>query len=345
MEALNMNSRILFIQTAFLGDAILTLPAIQKLKEQYPDCILDVLCITTTAEVFQASKSIDNVIILDKRGEHKSLVATYKFVKRLKQNNYSKIYSSHRSFRTSLIVVLLEVRESFGFDNSVLFHAYKNLVHYEISKHEVQRNLDLIGYTYNDENWRIKPEVLVSEEIRNKIKSFLAVKKIENNFIAIAPGSVWNTKKYPLSYYEIIIENLIKHNHNVVLIGGKNDFDECENLGLKFGDKVINSAGMFSVVESIEIIKNAKLIITNDSAPTHMAMCADIKTITLYCSTIPEFGFYPYNKASVSISYNDLKCKPCGIHGYEICPIKSFDCGLKNLPQDVINKVEEILSD
>ncbi len=81
MEALNMNSRILFIQTAFLGDAILTLPAIQKLKEQYPDCILDVLCIPTTAEVFQASKSIDNVIILDKRGEHKSLVATYKFVK------------------------------------------------------------------------------------------------------------------------------------------------------------------------------------------------------------------------------------------------------------------------
>ena len=50
--------------------------------------------------------------------------------------------------------------------------------------------------------------------------------------------------------------------------------------------------------------------------------------LTIYCSTVPEFGFYPYNKKSSYISFNDLNCKPCGIHGYEKCPIKSFDCGI-----------------
>lgn len=345
METLIMSKRILFIQTAFLGDAILTLPALQKLKEKNPDAVIDVLCNPTTAELFQASKSVDNVIVLDKKGAHKSIYHTYKFVKQLKQNSYTNVYSSHRSFRTAFIVFLLEVRETFGFDNSILFHLYKNLIHYELSKHEVQRNFDLIGFNYDDESWKILPEISIKPDTKEKIKSFLFDKKIESGFIAIAPGSVWETKKYPADYYLTIIENLLTKNDKVVLIGGEKDAKECESLSLKFDGRVINSAGKFSIIESIELIRHAKLLITNDSAPTHMAMCADVKTITIFCSTIPEFGFYPYNKKSIAISFNDLNCKPCGIHGYESCPIKSFDCGIKLLPQDVIKKIEEFLSD
>lgn len=345
METLKMSERILFIQTAFLGDSILTLPALQKLKEKYPESVVDVLCIPTTQAVFQSSKSVDNVIVIDKKGEHKSLLKTYRFIKKLKQNNYTKVYSSHRSFRTAFIVLLLEVRESYGFDNAALFHTYKTLIHYELSKHEVQRNLDLIGYEYGSESWKIIPVINVNNETKEKVKSFLFEKKIDNGFIAIAPGSVWQTKKYPHKYFEEIIAEFINKNYKVVIIGGEKDFSECEMLKNKFDDKVINAAGKFSVTESIELIKNAWLMITNDSAPTHMAMCADVKTITVYCSTVPEFGFYPYNNKSVSLSYNDLKCKPCGIHGYENCPIKTFDCGMKMFPLNVINKVEEILSD
>lgn len=345
VEALIMNERILFIQTAFLGDAILTLPALQKLKEKNPDSTIDVLCIPTTAGVFQASKSVDNVVVFDKKGDHKSIFKTYKFVKKLKQNSYTKVYSSHRSFRTALIVLLLEVRETYGFDNAALFHSYKNLIHYELSKHEVQRNFDLVGFEYDDESWRISPEISIKKDTKEKIKLFLSEKKIESGFVTIAPGSVWKTKKYPKDYYETIIEILLKKNHKVILIGGEKDAEECESLCSKFDDRVINSAGMFSINESIELISKAKLMITNDSAPTHMAMCVDVKTVTIYCSTIPEFGFYPYNKKSISISFDDLKCKPCGIHGYESCPVKSFDCGMKILPQEVIKKAEEIISE
>lgn len=345
METLNSKEKILFIQTAFLGDAILTLPALQKLKEKFPDSLIDVLCIPETSEVFKASDCVDNVIILDKRNEHKSIFRAYKFAQKLKLNRYTKIYSSHRSFRTAFIVLLLEVRESYGFDNSALFHVYKNLIHYELSKHEVQRNLDLIGFAYNQDNWRIMPGIKISTDTKEKIDSFLIQNKIDNGFIVIAPGSVWNTKKYPLNYFEQIIEELLNKNYKIVLIGGKSDFEECELIAKKFNGKVINTSGIFSVVESIQLIKNSTLMLTNDSAPTHMAMCADIKTITIYCSTVPEFGFYPYNKKSVSISYSELKCKPCGIHGYEVCPIKSFECGYKVLPQEVIKKTEEIISE
>jgi len=338
-------NRILFIQTAFPGDAILTLPALKKLKEYFPDCSLDVLCIPATKEIFEASPFIDRTIVIDKKGIHKSLIRTYRFIKQLKLNNYTRVYSSHRSLRTSLIVLLLEVRETFGFDNSTLMHVYKNLIQYKSEKHEVQRNFDLVGFEYDEESWRIVPEMVSDEQSVEKINLFIKQNDLENGFIAIAPGSVWNTKQYPPEYFEVIIKHFVDSQINVVLIGGENDKIISDNIASRFSSNVFNTAGDFSIVESIELLKNAKLLLSNDSAPTHMGMCADIKVLTIYCSTIPEFGFYPYNKKSSSVSFKDLKCKPCGIHGHIVCPIKTFDCAMKLLPDQIIMKVEEMLSD
>jgi len=339
------DQRILFIQTAFPGDAILTLPVLKKLKEYFPDCSLDVLCIPSTKDIFEASPFIDHAIVIDKKGIHKSLINTYRFIQLLKQNNYTRVYSAHRSLRTSIIVLLLEVRETYGFDNSALMHVYKNLIIYNSEKHEVQRNFDLVGFEYDEQSWKIIPEVVCKEQSVNKVNLFIKHNDLVNGFIAIAPGSVWNTKKYPSDYYEVIIQHLIDQKNKVVLIGGENDKGLNNEVVSKFSGNVVNSAGDFSIIESIELLKHAKLLITNDSAPTHMGMCADIKVLTIYCSTISEFGFYPYNKKSSSVSFNDLKCKPCGIHGHRVCPIKTFDCALKLLPDQVIMKLEEMLSD
>ena len=340
-----ITERILFIQTAFLGDAILCLPAIQKLKVFNSLSQIDVLCIPETEEVFKSSPFVDEVIVIDKKGKHKSLFKTYSLVKKLKSYKYTKLYSSHRSFRTSMIVLFLEVRESYGFDISDLMHVYKNLIKYDLSKHEVQRNLDLIGFNYDQESWRILPEISTLTETINKINSFLSDNNLSDGFIAISPGSVWNTKKYPLEYFEEVIKYFTNKNITVVLIGGKKDFEVCSRLVAKFISKVYDASAKFTVAESIELLKHAKLLISNDSAPSHMAMCANIKTLTIYCSTVPDFGFYPYNTVSSYISFNDLKCKPCGIHGYQECPIKSFDCGIKLLPEKVIFKAEEMLSE
>jgi heptosyltransferase II len=337
--------KIIFIQTAFPGDAILTLPALNKLMDFFPDSKIDVLCIPTTKEIFEASPVVSSVIVIDKKGKHKSLISTYKFIKQLKQNNYTRIYSSHRSLRTALIVHLLEVKETFGFNNSILMHVYKSLIPYCSSKHEIQRNFDLIGFEYDEQSWRIIPEIISNERTVEKIKSFINKNDLTSGFIAIAPGSVWNTKKYPSEYFEVIMKHFVDRKINIVLIGGENDRAINDIVVSKFSGNVFNTAGDFSIVESIELLKTAKLLLSNDSAPTHMGMCADIKVLTIYCSTVPEFGFYPYNKKSTSISFNGLKCKPCGIHGHNMCPIKTFDCAMKLLPDQIILKAEEMLSD
>lgn len=346
MEALKMNAeKILFIQTAFIGDAILILPAIQKLKEKFSSSKIDVICIPESKEIFESSAYIDNVFVLDKKGNHKSLISTLKFVNELKKNNYSKLYSAHRSMRTAIMVLSLGVKESYGFNISSLMHVYKNLINYDSTKHEVQRNLELVGCNYIDENWKIKPEISVSISAKQKISEYLNQNKIKNDFIAIAPGSIWETKKYPQTYYEEIIKYLVEKKFQIVLIGGIIDKDLCSSLINENFFEVFDSSGLFSVVESIELLTHSKLLISNDSAPTHMGMCADIKVLTIYCSTVPQFGFYPYNSKSRFISYDDLNCKPCGIHGHNKCPINTFECAEKLKPNIIIKTLEEMLND
>lgn len=335
--------KFLIIQTAFIGDAILTLPMIQKLKEKFPDAFIDVVSIPSTKEIFSASAFVNDVIILDKKNKHKSFFSLFKFSKNIKEKDYDRIYSPHRSFRTALIIYFSGVKETFGFSSSSLKQVYKNLIEYRLDQHEVQRNLDLIGFKYKNDEWKILPDLQITSEEKKKIDIYILDNKL-NNFIAIAPGSIWNTKIYPKEYYKKIVNYFSKKSYPVVLIGSKSDEELCRVISAG-SDNAFIAAGKFSLIESIELLKRSKLLISNDSAPTHLAMCADIPTLTLYCSTVADFGFYPYNKTSKYLSYDDLSCKPCGIHGYEECPIKTFACGYNLKPETVIDKIEEMLND
>ena len=150
-------NKILVIQTAFIGDAILTLPMIQKLKEIFNNVELHVLCIPSTKEIFSASPYVDKVIVYDKRRKDKNFISQMKLISRIRSEKYSRIYSPHRSFRTSLIVRFSGIKLTFGFDSSSFKNAYHYLIKYDPAKHEIQRNLDLIGYSYDSESWKIKP--------------------------------------------------------------------------------------------------------------------------------------------------------------------------------------------
>jgi len=345
MEVLIRMERILIIQTAFIGDAILTLPMIQKLKDFFPGSQIDVLAIPSTAEIFSSSAYVNGIIIFDKKNKDKSPLATMRLSRELQKNKYSRVYSPHRSFRTSFLVMNLGVKETYGFSNAALRHVYKNLVEYSPKHHEVQRNLDLIGFNYHDDEWRIQPQINITDISEKKVNDFFVSLNIESRIIAVAPGSVWNTKKYPHEYYEEIIKYFVGKSFCVLLIGSEAEKNVCDNIALKNAGKVFSAAGHFSLIESVELLKKAELLICNDSAPTHLGMCAGIPVLTIYCSTVPGFGFYPYNKESSFLSYDDLSCKPCGIHGKQQCPVNTFDCGLKLLPQNVISKAEGMLND
>ena len=335
--------KILIIQTAFIGDAILTLPMIQKLKEKFPESLIDIIAIPSTEQIFAASPFVNEVVVLEKRTRHKSISSLLKFASELKLKNYNRLYSPHRSLRSAIIVMQLGIKETFGFDNSSLKHVYKHLIKYDYNKHEVQRNLDLIDINYEND-WNILPELKINGKQKKNVDDFFVNYSAESKFFAVAIGSAWNTKRYPIEYFEKIINYLEKKNFIILLIGGEGDKNLCDKMSENFGENVISAAGKFSLLESIEILKRADILLSNDSAPTHLGMCADIPVLTLYCSTVQNFGFYPYNPKSEYLSYDNLSCKPCGIHGFDECPLHTFDCGYKLKPELVISKIEEMIN-
>jgi heptosyltransferase-2 len=334
--------RALVIQTAFIGDAVLTLPMISKLKELYEDIVIDVVCAPFTAEIFASSGAVNNVFVMDKRGKHKSIFALYKFAKLLSAEKYDRIYSPHRSFRTSLFVLFTGVKETYGFSNSSFNYVYRNIVNYDGNIHEVKRNFSLIGFYPGEGFADMLPELNFSDAVKRKVENFKK-ENVKGKYIVIAPSSVWKTKEYPAEYFKKIADYFSRRGYSVILMGSEKDSFRLKEY-LTYNDKLILAAGLFTLVESVELLRGAELLISNDSAPAHLGLCANIPALMLYCSTVPGFGFYPYSAKSAYLEVDGLSCRPCGIHGKTECPLGTFDCGYKLTPEQVIKKAEELLN-
>jgi heptosyltransferase II len=337
-----MQKKFLVIQTAFLGDAILTLPMIEKLKEQNQDACIDVIAIPGTKEIFENSPFVNEILIFEKRGKHKTLSGMISFASVIRKKRYSRIYSPHRSFRSSLLVLFSGVTQTFGFDTASLSFVYKNIIKYRKDYHEVKRNLEVIGYKTDNENWKIIPLIKCNPIAEAKAESML--KDIKGKIIAIAPGSVWTTKRYPVEYYTELAGMITSAGIFVILLGGKEDAELCRVIESSVPGKIFSFAGKLTLTESVFVIKKCEMVISNDSAPTHLSLIAGKPAITIFCSTVPAFGFYPYHLKSISLSYDDLSCKPCGIHGLRKCPVGTFDCALKLSPQLVSDRIKDFMS-
>lgn len=337
------SGRILVIQTAFPGDSVLALPFIQELKRLNPGDEIDVVSAPVSAEIFEHSPSVAGVHIFHKRGEHKGVRGLTKFASELKEKKYSRLYSLHRSFRTTLIMSLAGAQESTGFDIAALSFLYDKRVKYVHTDHEVKRNLNML-LDYSDDRWKIMPEVVATRDQKTRVESFLHGIKNGQKIIVIFPGSVWETKRYPIKYYAEVAAALSSQGYTVVIGGSAAEKEMGTEIVRLAGEKIYNICGEFSIIESIELLRHVSLVITNDSAPTHFAMAAGTPVLTIYCSTVPEFGFYGYSVRSHHLT-KDVTCKPCGVHGHKKCPTSGFECGTGLYPYEVLNKVNEILTE
>ncbi len=342
METLNHNfNKILIIQTAFLGDVLLTLPLIHHLRRIFTSVDIDLIIRPDAAEVGDLSCDLNRVIIFDKK-KH-GLRNTINLIKSIRGKKYDLLISPHRSFRSSIISLLSGISKRIGFDKASMSFLYTTRVKYRSELHEIERNLSLISEFGKISNWKQKiPIKRINPSLNKKIRSLI---KSEQRIICVAPFSEWFTKKYPEDYVVKLIQMIINSDSNVVLIGGKKDEEDAKKVSESFeaNNRFLDLTGRLSIHESIELIDKCNLLISNDSSPTHMAMFTDSPVLTIYGSTIPEFGFYPFRSIDSIVQINDLYCKPCGIHGHKKCPQKHFRCMRELKPELVFEQVKKML--
>jgi heptosyltransferase-2 len=143
-------------------------------------------------------------------------------------------------------------------------------------------------------------------------------------FVALAPGSVWATKRWP--FYSALAMALVEETR-IVVVGSKDDAPLARAIRDAAGEeRVIDATGRLSLLASAELISRATAIVTNDSAPLHLASAMGTPTVAIYGPTIPEFGFGPLAPQASVVQHDELACKPCDRHGPQRCPLGHWRC-------------------
>lgn len=326
------SSRTLVIQTAFLGDVVLTIPLLQALAGRHGP--VDVVTTPGAAALIETHPSVRRVIRWDKHG--KEGPGVWGLGKALKAEGYERVYLPHRSVRSALVAKLTGAQERIGFADapflSRLLYTATRPRHME--QHESVRLLSLLGGqpVKEESDWRMT----LTAEDSAKADAWLTIHDIAPGFVALAPGSIWGTKRWP-SYAELA--TLV--DRPVVVIGGPEDAALAAAI-TSAAPKARSAVGQLSLRQSAALIRQAALLVTNDSAPLHLATAVGTPILAIFGPTVPAFGYGPIRPGD-KVAEIPMDCRPCSLHGPQSCPLGHHKCMRDQAPEEIRAAVIRIL--
>ncbi|NLO90438.1 MAG: hypothetical protein GX410_00415 [Elusimicrobia bacterium] len=337
--------RICFIQTAFLGDAVLTLPLLQKTKELFPEAEITVVARHDTADVFRAAPEVSSVLV-DAKKQKGLAAATLELSGEMKRGNFDAVISPHRSFRSGLLARLSGAPLRIGFHTSAGRFFYNTLVPFSWLLHDAERNLALLT--------PLAPEGIAPRPVSMKegegpaqtVARLLGEQGIDGKtlLIGVNAGSAWPTKMWPAEYFSQAMRMISeKTGAAFILLGGKGDAALYDSIASDSGAKALNWAGKTSLPELMAVMPKLKLFITNDSGPMHIATAFNVPTLAIFGPTTRELGFFPYGKGHRVLEAK-LNCRPCALHGGKTCPHGHFLCMKLIQPDLAASAALEMLS-
>lgn len=324
------NTKILIIQTAFIGDVILATSLVEYIKNHFSETEIHFLLRKGNESILANNNKISKVHIWNKQKKISSLIST---IVKIREEKFDTVINIQRFFSSGLITLLSGAQNKVGFNKNPLSFFFTYSLEHKIPHkieneylHEVQRNITLLQNLITDyqipDKLDLKPKLYFSEKEKIKIDSITSNLR---PYIVIAPASVWYTKQWHIEKWKLLVSECM-NTYDIVMIGGPPDRNYLNQITDLY-PSVINLVGKLSLTESALIMKDAKRVFVNDSAPLHLASSVNAKTTAIFCSTSPDFGYTPIADDSKIISeYGNLECLPCGLHGHKKCPKNHFKC-------------------
>ena len=316
---------VLVIQTAFLGDVVLTTPLLSALAQRYGP--VDVVTTPPAATLLQNHPAVAEVIPYDKHGTARGLRGLRRLGAELRSRRYRRVYLPHRSLRSAVLGLWSGAPERVGFGDSAAAITYTVRVSRQRQGHEVER---LLALAQPEAGERHAVSLGLSPADHAAAEGWLRDHGVGSSFIAIAPGSVWATKRWP--YYGALAATLPE---KVVIVGGREDAALAQTIVSATGGKALSAAGALSLRGSAALIQRARCLITNDSAPLHLATAVGTPIVALFGPTVPELGFGPRRAGDVALGHGELNCRPCSAHGPPACPLGHHRC-MRELTVEVV---------
>jgi len=319
--------RVLIVQSAFMGDSLLTLPLARELKGILPGCRVSVLTLPQSAALFGDAPYVDEVILDDKRGVHSGLFGTWRLARDLRRRGFDLALVPHRSLRSALLARLAGIPRRIGSDASAGWWLLTDAVPFTWLMHDLERNLALLKplkpdiRPRPDESLYVAKDAAATEVINARL--FAAGIGPGDRVVGMHPGSVWATKRWLPERFTGLCSRLRREGFRVVLVGGAGDRGLCGRVARDSG--ALDWSGRTELMELKALMGRLVLFVTNDSGPMHLAAAAGVATLAIFGPTTRELGFFPYG-AGHRVVEADLACRPCSLHGTKSCPAGHFLC-------------------
>ena len=329
----------LVIQTAYLGDVILTVPLLCGIRKADPGGRITLVCTPDGARMASLVGVVDEVVTFDKKRAERGVYALLKKGGELRRRRFDAVFSPHRSFRSGMLARMTGAPRRYGFASGpasvFLTHtiARPGVEHGEGAIAALLEPAGMPPAAPPYEFLRVPAQEL--ETARSRIGGGL----IGGPLVTLVVGSAWETKRWPVGRFAMLARGLAHEGVHVAIEGGPGDVACGKEIRSIAGENVTDLTGN-SLTEAAAVISLSDLVIGGDTGLTHLARMAGRPLLAIFGPTdhrIHAFG--PGQKAV----WADLPCRPCSRHGPAACPEKHFGCMYALSPETILHEALSIL--
>lgn len=337
-------SRILVRATNWVGDVVMTIPAIEAIRENFPESTLSVLARPWVIPLLENHSAVNEVLPLKKRGGYLAdLVEIIRVAGLIRGLRFDLAILFQNAFEAALLAYLGGIRFRIGYNTDgrrfLLSHAV--IRNDEILKlHQVEYYLSILramGWEARTKN----PFLFVAKKDMESIQSLLLSKGVKRNdfLLGLSPGAIYGpAKRWPPERFAAIGDWAIERwRAKVLIMGSQGEKDICMVVCKSMKHISLNLCGETTLGQAMALINRCDLFVTNDSGLMHIAAALNVPVVAIFGSTDPVATGPRSQKAR--IVKHQIDCSPCLKHE---CPI-DFHCMLDIEPDEVWNEMEILM--
>ncbi|MBI4395263.1 MAG: glycosyltransferase family 9 protein [Candidatus Omnitrophica bacterium] len=336
--------KILVTRTDRIGDVILSTPVFEAIKKRYPHAYVAVMVFKETAALVRGNPWIDEVIIYDKKGNHRSWWRTFFFGLELRKKYFDLSINLHATNRVNLICWLANIPIRIGYqvelgrhgrNHFLLTHCIKEKK-WEGKKHEAEYNFDLLELIDVPKPEKLELYFPLLEADEEALLQILP-RDLFGRYMVFHPSASCISKRWPPARMGEVADRL-RGDYGIlpVIIGEGPGVIHAAQMQESMRGQALNLAGKLNLGMLGWLLKGARLLISNDSGPVHIASAVGTPVISIFGRNEPGLSTTRWRPLSENSSFlqKDVGCIKCLAH---LCQI-DFKC-LKEL------RVEDVLQE
>lgn len=336
--------KILVTRTDRIGDVVLSTPVFSAIKKRYPKAHLAVMVFKETAPVVLGNPSVDEVIVYDKKGVHRSWLRTLAFGIGLRRKKFEVVIHLHPTNRANIISWLARIPVRIGYEVKRGRHGRNHflLTHvieekkWQGKRHEADYNFDLLSFVDVPRPEEFELYFPLVSAGRERLNEQLP-KPFNSHYVVFHPSASCPSKRWSPEQLGKVADSLAAaHKVLPIIIGEGEGVLHARQMEESMKEKAVNLSGQLDLSMLGWLLKGARLLISNDSGPVHIAAALKTPVISIFGRSQLGLGPVRWKPISVNSSFlqKDVGCGECLAH---LCEI-DFKC-LKEL------KAEEVLEE